>query len=155
MLLSRITAITMISQIKIIVRVAFHNFAYFSGILWRFLAKYRPQWWHRDWQQKKTKYYLPWICRLRSPFTKVGVFMIFTTDFYQTVIAMMAMWSVTKMSYQLIILVKVTIYKNHYISAIILPILTNLSPKWCHLGWQQKGDIIWPSKCGARSHFTE
>ena len=27
------------------------------------------------------------------------------------------------------ILVKVTIYKNHYISAIILPILTKLSPK--------------------------
>ena len=55
----------------------------------------------------------------------------YTTDFYQTFTEMMALQPATKISYQLTlkIQVKVTIYKNQYISTIIQPILTNLSRK--------------------------
>ena len=51
----------------------------------------------------------------------------YMTDFYQTFIEIMTMWSATKMSYQLTLkmLVKVTIYKNR-ISAITQQILTKL-----------------------------
>ena len=66
----------------------------------------------------------------------------------------MAIWSDAKISYQLTLkmLVTVTIYEHHHISAIILPILTKLSQKWWNWGWQQKCHINWPWKCRSRSH---
>ena len=83
----------------------------------------------RNCDQQQNNVILPWKCRPK----KLLYLSYYKTDFYQTFMEMMAMWSTTEMSHQLTfkVYIKVTIYKNH-ITAIIRPILTYLSPKWCN-----------------------
>ena len=68
---------------------------------------------------KKNIIILSWKCWSSTAFTKIDVSQLLYDRFLPTFTEMMAMWSATKMSYQLIlkIYVKVGIYKN-YISAI-------------------------------------
>ena len=79
---------TLSAQIKVIVRIMFHNFSYISTILELISTKFWPQWWHRDLKQK-SPVVCPWKCRSRSPLKKSLYFGYYTTDFNKTFTQMM------------------------------------------------------------------